>query len=1444
MPQAVQKQYIPFLNYPRPSDSPGNSVLSHITINLLAELMYKRFVADYPREELAKYEDLLEDAYRDYPYSMIYILESYEEFIQGKNYFKAFVRGINFIEISLQYCSSVMLSLLKENGIAFDESLQNLTTKIVSKPLSMGDWVNDIFIVLLKKSIELIPDEPFVQSLDRVLLERKGNVLQGWSGRKGEEFQSISYFRNKYVGHSMLLEEEKYNELLKILEPRILKMVEAMLPLAEYSTFSVVDIVNDDEVPGEYLVAPLKGSQLPRPMTILSDEKVEEGKYYLVKRKIRRFDHVKAEELIPVTPFVIYQPVVEEKADAEKTTFVFQSVKQGNLKRLEYVSPHPGAEKRETEMFKELFRIFLEEAMGKSIVGENYKIELIKGKTWEEYLERFQGETKKFLGQMKAEKYVPQLYVDRAEIREIWNRFLEMEGKRACVLLGNAGSGKTNLICKLAEEAIEDKSPVITFNSSIFSGISLEKKLEEILEEKAAKMAGSLEEMNKMAVKNGKKVFLLFDAINECLEYDNQKESNGPVELLQAIDKVLIDERFSNFKVLVTCRTYTWEEAISGKKETLNLGLYLTTEDIPGISENKNISLKGFTEHEFKEVYPKYREEFNLETELETLLEPDFAFTRTRLSDPLVLKLACQIYAGDNLPANLRQFDSVKLFSNRLENIEDQEDGEEQLYILQEFTQVMKSHRTDAIRLKALYSAFKKERDELHEFSKELFDGDIANWRWPARKLLDSGILRIDRTPKYPELRFTYERFHEYMYASVFYEEESDKVDDDMPVPASAFEEQLREMRGYAVIDGALRHALVMDYDETDGDPATIIDLANSTVYGAAQLVMNTLNSLILDNYEEVCRIISKLLKYKSSESQPLAEELEKKEVLIEEGQKGKKKLSEEEIEQTNKEIEELQNQLQPVIQVRKIAVQVIYEIFKSPVFTQHLYKGKHSPFELLWEAMGDPMAKVRDNVSLYIYYISKYDVDIGKRILNHLSEKILDTSLLSLARSSKRKEFQQSFVEPAGRLSLLMVIEGLVVNNDYELSTDIKHTWREILKKLTLKFSLIKIVMPFLKFFLRRQATVQVAYVNNGIEYQHFWEAIPESGPADSWSRESFKSLVPFLDPNKEGIEEHYKAINEGVDTGDAFSYFLIERVLVTQGWADWERIKPVVMEVVNKPPDQAWLDYMQMSMLYVLFHSIEKSDELNDEAFDVFSELTEEWSERCRGLFFAHNNQQANKGLPYKQYPLNWYGAAYCKHFGDGGTRPGDPYPLPVFRNLIDKAFEEEDKELLYYCIENIATLVTDFSRPLSAIQLFDYVIGLFEHESEIKAFDKQETEREEHQKDLRTFLCSMIGTIKSYYPKEVAHFIHHKLAHSSFPDMERFREDLVNYNQSHESIGDLLTHKFGNFIIWGLLHDNEVGRFFMDGFKVGGEVKDYFGWFDGIVRLSFNRLFGIKV
>jgi hypothetical protein len=188
--------------------------------------MYKRFVGDYPPDELEIYEVQVEEAYENFPYVIISVIRDYEENLMEEEYAKAFKRYIDFFEISVQYCSSLILSLVKSGGIEFNETMQEVAAKIVSKPLSTGDWINDIFLVLVKEAGYLIPEEPLIESLNTVLLEPKGNILQGWSSRKEEQFKGIAYFRNNYLGHDTSLADEIYSDALKLIEERLFKMRE------------------------------------------------------------------------------------------------------------------------------------------------------------------------------------------------------------------------------------------------------------------------------------------------------------------------------------------------------------------------------------------------------------------------------------------------------------------------------------------------------------------------------------------------------------------------------------------------------------------------------------------------------------------------------------------------------------------------------------------------------------------------------------------------------------------------------------------------------------------------------------------------------------------------------------------------------------------------------------------------------------------------------------------------------------------------------------------------------------------------------------------------------------------------------------------------------------------------------------------------------------------
>jgi hypothetical protein len=177
------------------------------------------------------------------------------------------------------------------------------------------------------------------------------------------------------------------------------------------------------------------------------------------------------------------------------------------------------------------------------------------------------------------------------------------------------------------------------------------------------------------------------------------------------------------------------------------------------------------------------------------------------------------------------------------------------------------------------------------------------------------------------------------------------------------------------------------------------------------------------------------------------------------------------------------------------------------------------------------------------------------------------------------------------------------------------------------------------------------------------------------------------------------------------------------------------------------------------------------------------------------------------------------------------------------MDLAYKKKDKALLYNCIENIAMLVPSAGYYKTSLQLFEHLIGMFKTESELNEFDLIRLEGKLYEKGLRSFLCDMLGTVKSYYPKEVDHFIVNKLKAYQFPDLDAFREEIFNHSLSHEGIGDLLTHKFGNFVIWGILNDAAIRRFFIQICTFGPVARNYPEWFDHCIRHIFREVFGVK-
>jgi len=1389
--------------------------------------MFNNFCGNYTTIEKERYQPLLEDAFELMPSSLIYPVFRYDKFIAAKEYGKAFRSLMDFFELSMQFSAGVMLRYLEKEKVDFDDDLKGTVELMIGKPLSVGDWVQ-IFRVVAQKSYALKPDHPLINSLQKHIYHAKdGNILNGWGSKKGEEHAGIDNFRNKFI-HDTFLDDDQYFTALCILEQRMMKFLLALEPLMDIHFFFVDQVMDVSGEENLYMLLPDKGIDPQRKLAVSTRVDLDVSNYYQSDRPLSRREILVEEQLIRLSPFIIYH-FNDELLAEKRYSYIFQTIIGGNLGKANFVSSHEKARKKETELFKEHFADFLHKILGAAFTHSGYKFSLKKDTSLSVLAEKAKSYTNRFINQQIAsEKYDTELFVERELLSREYSAFLESPVP-AMVILGNTGSGKTNQICSWIGK-IPGNDLVLAFYGKDFSSQSIQESLQQIFGDSKRNATEILSSINDKLIKENRKLHVFFDAINECTIYNRQAGGRGPLDLFWEIDLLFVAPAYSNLKVVISCRTFTWEEMVS-KSRKISASHYYASAGKP----DGNI-LKGFSPEEFSLAYPKYAKRFELSTSLEQLMGDAYYFIRFRLFDPLILKTSAGIYKGKSLSAELKNFNSTSLFARQFESLE-----QEQRYLLGIFTEKLWGYSTDALSLSEIYRARDDQQHILHVLSLLLFTGEDMQFSPALFLLLDQGILRIEHGPLLQELRFVYERFHEYLFARTFLEIRRGASINKEPVEAAHYEKVLKEAGSYAVIMGAMRNALIMDYHYCREDASVIIALAKSNLYESEPLIADTLNVLLEESYGECYTLVMQMLHQDRALSIGWATE---KERIDRELKKLKKirSVKPEIKESLAKEKAIVDRAMYPVLKLRKAAVSAIYKIYRSPLYRIYTEMPVNDPNLLLWEIMSDPIPEVRDNASIYIYYIARFNQEIGNEILDHLSGKILDFPMRSVFWGDNLKKLRYFYIEPACRVATFMVIDGLVERRDYAQAERIIGVWKEIVRKYTFNYVGVRLVMPFFKFLMFRQAEVQNEYVNNGMEYQHFWDKVPLDLPG-SWSRNEYAALVPYLNPEMANIADHRKMIVKGMCSGDAFSYFLLERILLVHGYTDWKRVGGTINAVLNANISRELRPYMEMSVSYVLFHILHKYDQVIDEAEALFGTLVKRWMIENKGLFRSHYNHLANENRPYKQYPLNWYAAAYCRHYGDGLRKPGDVHAVPVFRELLQLAYTTKDKELLYNCLENIAVLVSDFSCHKTALDLFEFAMGMFKSESAIRGFDAIHLAREGYQKGIRSFLSDVLGTIKSYYPREVDYFILNKLNGSEFPDMEKFREDIYNNSRSHEGIGDMLTHKFGNFVSWGLLNEPVINNFFVRLLQLATESKNYFDWFDISVRYSFTELLGVK-
>ncbi len=257
-----------------------------------------------------------------------------------------------------------------------------------------------------------------------------------------------------------------------------------------------------------------------------------------------------------------------------------------------------------------------------------------------------------------TKKYIPELFLPPNEILDKFNSFL-MSNSQCFSIIGESGVGKSNLMCFLAENYL-DQNIVFFYNGTeivrdIFDSIkddcnwffSPHIEIEEI--------CSSL-----ISFTNDERKLLLFiDAIDEV------SLSNLTLILNELSIRI---KRYNNFKLCISCKSTEWNKFLTIKGNPSNLLDIIYTEeqkDLENVKsndskkDNYSYNLTRFNDDELKQLDQKYRAIYKYKGEINYKL-------RSELKLGFTLRVFAQVYSNKNVP---KSFNDITLLEEYLHKV-------------------------------------------------------------------------------------------------------------------------------------------------------------------------------------------------------------------------------------------------------------------------------------------------------------------------------------------------------------------------------------------------------------------------------------------------------------------------------------------------------------------------------------------------------------------------------------------------------------------------------------------------------------------------------------------------------------------------------------------------------------------------------------------------------
>ncbi|HJH28714.1 MAG TPA: hypothetical protein C5S51_03345 [Methanosarcinaceae archaeon] len=361
----------------------------------------------------------------------------------------------------------------------------------------------------------------------------------------------------------------------------------------------------------------------------------------------------------------------------------------------------------------------------------------------------------------------------------------EKQIKNCLLIMGEAGIGKTNLLCYLAQKYERDY-PVVFLNGSRII-LSEMQNVESVVTNYFNKLAdikseNILQESHSIVSVKGKSVLVFIDAINECLNLDLMRVYLGDV-LSYYKDK--------NITFIVSCRDIDWR--FFENEKAITEYIYIADEKI--VQKSGATYLDSLDKNEFEQAWSLYREYFRLSGDISGEI---FEICR----QPIMLRFFCEAYEGGYVPK--KDIKRIEIFNNYWDKklIGTGEKREAQNFLFDLVSEMLKQKKAELIEID-VENVTNQKADKPHTtFSKVLSENIIL-------------YKEFDKKTREFKIGFTYEAFFEYVIARYFLNSFASHNNDYLLIK---FKELVAMSEKFRNLVGAIEYIVLLLEDATNDD--------------------------------------------------------------------------------------------------------------------------------------------------------------------------------------------------------------------------------------------------------------------------------------------------------------------------------------------------------------------------------------------------------------------------------------------------------------------------------------------------------------------------------------------------------------------------------------------------------------------------------------------------